>query len=210
MHIYAFGSLCRGEVDIGSDIDLLAISNDKNKRFDPNLFSIYSYDRINQMWKEGNPFAWHLFYESKLVYADDNVDFIHQKGQPNNYTKVNSDCLKFHNLFKEAAKSLIQSTESEIFDLSVIFLSIRDIATCFSFSKMTKPIFSRNAALMLGNDSLKMRTEAYDILERARILCTRGIGKYIEQNEIQEIKSEIKIIDNWMKQLISKAGDKNV
>ncbi|WP_305419534.1 nucleotidyltransferase domain-containing protein [Photobacterium leiognathi] len=27
MHIYAFGSICRGDIDIGSDVDMLIIAN---------------------------------------------------------------------------------------------------------------------------------------------------------------------------------------
>ena len=60
MHIYAFGSLCRGEVDFGSDVDLLSIIEGPDSRFDPDVFAKYSYDRIRSLWKEGNPFAWHL------------------------------------------------------------------------------------------------------------------------------------------------------
>lgn len=35
MHIYAFGSICRGEVDASSDIDMLAIVNGHDARFRP-------------------------------------------------------------------------------------------------------------------------------------------------------------------------------
>ena len=42
MYIYAFGSICRGEIDFYSDVDLIAISDDlvQLKKFDPNKFSI--------------------------------------------------------------------------------------------------------------------------------------------------------------------------
>jgi len=42
MHIYAFGSLCRGEIGLDSDIDLLAIVDQFDERLDQKLFSIYS------------------------------------------------------------------------------------------------------------------------------------------------------------------------
>ena len=57
MHIYAFGSVCRGDVLPSSDIDLLAITEGHDSRFDPNNYSIYSYNRIKELWQEGNPFA---------------------------------------------------------------------------------------------------------------------------------------------------------
>ncbi|WP_424545407.1 nucleotidyltransferase domain-containing protein [Serratia marcescens] len=55
MHVYAFGSLCRGEMSKYSDIDLLALVNDKDDRFDSDIYSIYSYERLDELWKEGNP-----------------------------------------------------------------------------------------------------------------------------------------------------------
>ena len=67
MHVYAFGSICRGDVSLTSDIDLLAVVDGYDPRFDPNVFSIYSYNRIEELWAEGNPFAWHLAKESKVV-----------------------------------------------------------------------------------------------------------------------------------------------
>jgi hypothetical protein len=203
VHIYAFGSICRGEVELGSDVDLLALVNNTDLRFDPNIYSIYSYERINQIWNEGNPFAWHLFYESRSLYSDDAKDYLKLKGKPSAYTKGRQDCRKFYSLFCDAKESLNKSTSSNIFDASNIFLSIRNIATCFSLASTSCPDFSRNSALKLGKNSLVISEEIYAILERSRILCTRGYGKYLELNEIEKILSSFNIIDSWMKNLIN-------
>ena len=69
MHVYAFGSICRGEIDYGSDVDLLAIVERFVPELDPSKFSIYSYSRIEQLWDEGNPFAWHLATEFKMLFS---------------------------------------------------------------------------------------------------------------------------------------------
>lgn len=76
-HIYAFGSLCRGELDEFSDVDLLACveSQEQVRNINPRRFSVYTHDRIRALWSEGNPFAWHLYLESKLVFASDDKDF---------------------------------------------------------------------------------------------------------------------------------------
>ena len=76
MHVYAFGSLCRGEIRPDSDIDLLAIVDGYDSRFDQNVFSIYSYTRLAELWNEGNPFGWHLFLESRLIFSADGSDFL--------------------------------------------------------------------------------------------------------------------------------------
>ena len=51
VHIYAFGSVCRGDLSIGSDVDLLALVSGLDARFDPDMFSIYSYKRIEEKMK---------------------------------------------------------------------------------------------------------------------------------------------------------------
>ena len=56
MHLYIFGSLPRGEIGFGSDVDLLAITEKFDSRFDPDAFSIYSYRRICELWKEEKSF----------------------------------------------------------------------------------------------------------------------------------------------------------
>lgn len=78
MYIYAFGSICRGEIDFYSDVDLIAISDDlvQLKNLDPNKFSIYSEKRIKEYWEIGNPFAWHLYKESKLIFSSTEHNFL--------------------------------------------------------------------------------------------------------------------------------------
>src|SRR5258705_351930 len=100
MHIYAFGSLCRGEIDPGSDLDMLALTNKFDPRFDPNVFSIYSYRRIQDLYREGNPFAWHLSTEAKLIFASDGSDFLTELSQPAAYKNRTRDCEKFFHIYQ--------------------------------------------------------------------------------------------------------------
>lgn len=205
MHVYAFGSICRGEISRESDIDLLAISDMFDPNLDPELFSIYSSGRIRELWSIGNPFAWHLYHESKIIFSSDDVDFLKSLGSPAQYRNCVSDCKKFLFLFKEAKNSLENKNQSTVFDLSTVFLCVRNIATCFSLEKMTVPIFSRHSALKLDESSLVLDQEAYDIFERARILSTRGKGNALEIDEIQLAVSKLEIINEWMASILSKA-----
>lgn len=199
MHIYAFGSVCRGEIDASSDVDMLAIVDGLDTRFDPNDYSIYSYARLLELWQEGNSFAWHLYLEAKLVYSSDNTDYLRVLGEPSKYKQGISDCKKFHEIFLFAKKSIEESSLTEIFDLSSVFLGIRNFATCYSLHSSAKPIFSRNSALCLGSDRLDINQDVYDIFERARMLCTRGLGEILSYDEICKAKFSLKEIDFWMK-----------
>src|SRR6266567_8214684 len=122
MHIYAFGSVCRGEISPNSDVDLLVIGGDEVSNYDPDIYSTYSYERIQELWREGNPFAWHLSLEARLLFSSDGRDFLQALESPAPYKHCRRDCERFIALFCEARASLTSNGDSKIFDLSTIFL----------------------------------------------------------------------------------------
>lgn len=201
MYIYAFGSICRGEFDEVSDIDLLVIkNNDEQELFNVEKFSVYEMNRINQLWVEGNPFAWHLFREAKLIFTSDGVDIIEKLGSPKKYKNLENDLNKFSELYFSSLNSLTFN-DSKIFDLSMIFLAIRNFASCYSLGVLSEFNFSRHSALHLTRNRLEINSNCYSILERARIMSTRGIGNYISQEEIEIVMKEIDKISNWFQKL---------
>lgn len=205
MHIYAFGSVCRGDVTPGSDIDLLAITEGHDPRFDLATYSIYSYERLRELWREGNPFAWHLSLESKLLFAEDATDFLRSLGSPHPYHRATADCEKFARLFRAARDVVRAGTNSVVFELSTIFLAIRNIATCFSLGVTEHPDFSRRSALRLGSDSLTIDSVAFDALEHARALSTRGVGIALDQEDLPRITATFDGVENWMNTLCARA-----
>ncbi|MEZ8055243.1 MULTISPECIES: nucleotidyltransferase domain-containing protein [Vibrio] len=209
MHIYAFGSTCRGEVDMSSDIDMLAIVNGRDTRFNPTDYSIYSYDRIHELWNQGNPFAWHLFLESKLIYSPDDIDYLRSIGEPSVYTSGVADCEKFREIFLSATESINHSSLTEIFDLSSVFLSVRNFATCYSLHCNINPDFSRNSACNLGKHSIPVDDSIYRLLERARVLCTRGVGQLLNPSEVDSTKMNLGEIDSWMIEILSTIKSSN-
>ena len=110
MHLYAFGSICRGDLDQLSDVDLLALIDKPDDRLDSNKFSIYSYKRIKELWYAGNPFAWHLWAEGRLLFASDKTDFLKNLGEPLKYNDVLKDCEKFLALFNYSVNALISGS----------------------------------------------------------------------------------------------------
>ena len=202
MHIYAFGSVCRGEIVAGSDIDMLAIVEKYDSKFDPSMYSIYSYEKIKDLWLKGNPFAWHLSLESQLIYTSDNLDYLRSLGGPREYNQCINDCYKFYDLFKGARESLKENGKSRVFELSTIFLSIRNIATCFSLGVKEAPNFSRDSALHLGEDSLRIPYDSYDVFMRARILSTRGYGNNISDQDYLVAMSSLEKINHWMQSIL--------
>lgn len=201
MHIYAFGSVTRGEVTPDSDVDLLALVEKDVGNFVHDAYSVYTYQRIQELWHEGNPFSWHLHYESRIVFSSNGADYLESIGCPNPYNSYRSDFSKFFTLMNESISEINNNSNSVIFELSNIFLAIRNIAICFTLKNFSKPIFSRHAALLLEDKSIILPSEVYQTLERARILCTRGRGDNLSENEISLVKSHFSHIQNWASEL---------
>ncbi len=203
MHIYAFGSLCRGEVDVGSDVDVLAITESLDPRFDPDAFSNYSYKRIRALWQEGNPFAWHLATEAKLIFASDGRNFLAELDSPAAYQRCAQDCEQFFRVYQRAIDALKSGGCSRVFELSTVFLAVRNFATCFSLGVTKLPNFSRHSAKNMGERSLKISERGYQLLERSRILATRAAGPMVQQQEMEACLHEICAISFWMKKLLT-------
>lgn len=198
-HLYAFGSICRGEVDRSSDIDLLACLSEPNPGIDSNRFSIYSYKRIRELWSEGNPFAWHLHLESKLLYSSTGEDFINSLGAPARYVKSVEDCEKFRLLFSESLDSLTTATNSSTFDISCMFLATRNFATCYSLGAGS-PVFSRYSPLLI-DEKLSITENEFNVFVRARILSTRGYGDPLTNSDIDLAVESAHSIVEWMGEL---------
>ncbi|MGG1922846.1 nucleotidyltransferase domain-containing protein [Chryseobacterium sp. NRRL B-14798] len=205
MDIYIFGSVVRGEIDKFSDIDMLIIkdNNENLKDISPEVYSIYTYDRIGDLWKEGNPFAWHLYLESKCVFTDNKVSFIKSLGRPNNYKNLKKDLYKFYKLYQDSQKSILESQHSTDFDLSMIFLAIRNFAACFSLGFVGKANFTRDSAINLDSYSLNINNNVYNNLKKARLLATRGIGKTVTTDELNEITNEFIEIEKWFNKILN-------
>jgi hypothetical protein len=202
MHLYAFGSVCRGEIDSGSDVDLLAVVAAADGRFDPLKFSVYSYERIDALWREGNPFAWHLFRESRLLYAHDGRDLL-RLSEPGAYRNALGDCVKFRQIFVGAAEALRNGSASPVFELGTAFLAIRNVAICFSLGCSDEAVFARDAALLIGDHSLVLERSRYEMLSAARLLSTRGIGRCPSQNEVRALAGDFDHILSWIDGLVS-------
>lgn len=207
MHIYAFGSVCRGEIDAESDIDLLAIVDRYDDRFDSSIYSIYSYNRLSELWGEGNPFSWHLANEAKIIYSSNGKDFIRDLKSPNEYRKCIEDCKKFYNLYCKAVESISSGGNSLVFEISTIFLAVRNFATCFLLGQHKVGNFSRRSARQMDEKSVQISNKTYKLLERSRILCIRGTGKMIQHNEIESSLDEILSIKQWMENLIDEVSE---
>lgn len=200
-NVYIFGSVVRGEIDQYSDIDLLLITDETINNIDLNKYSIYSPERIKALYTEGNPFAWHLYYESKLVFSS-GEDFLLGIGMPSRYTNCKSDLLKFKKLYDDSVASINENEFSLVFDLAMIFLAIRNFATCYTLGNYEKPIFSRTAFEKLHDYPLVLEEEIKELLMMSRISSTRGIEYSIKNKSLSLLKINLGKIENWFNEIL--------
>lgn len=200
-HFYAFGSICRGEVDRSSDVDLLACITGANPDIDTNKFSVYQHERLRDLWAEGNPFSWHLHLESRLLFSSDGVDFIGSLGAPAAYKAASADCNKFARLFSESLEELSKSRVNATFNLACMFLGTRNFATCYSLWR-GHPVFSRKSPLLIESP-LCVDEETFGVLTRARVLSTRGIGYALSDDEVMLARRVAPTIQAWMSKLLA-------
>ncbi|WP_229227279.1 hypothetical protein [Comamonas thiooxydans] len=205
MHFYAFGSICRGEIDRSSDVDLLACITGPNPDIDTEKFSVYQHDRLASLWAEGNPFAWHLHLESRLLFSSDGVDFIGALGVPATYRACEEDCIKFARLFSDSLDQLSKTRVSATFNLSCMFLGIRNLATCYSLWR-GHPVFSRRSPLLI-DAPLSVDQDVFGVLTRARVLSTRGIGDALSDEEVMLATGAAPVIQAWISQLLAKVTE---
>ncbi len=205
MQIYAFGSICRGQINFDSDIDLLAVVEGRDSKFDPEVFSIYSRKRLAELWERGNPFAWHLALESVILFSSDGTNYFKELGEPGPYNNMVEDCQKFFAIFNDASARLQSSRDSAVFELSIVFLAIRNIASCYSLGTAEKPDFSRDSALQLNDIPLTIDEKIYEVLSRSRTLSTRGKGVIPTTETINYAIKILPKIEEWMSNLIQEA-----
>lgn len=210
MDIYIFGSLVRGDLDKYSDVDLLLIQDEKldsPKNLDKQKFSIYTKKRIQELWKEGNPFAWHLYLESKLVHSSGDIDFLRALGRPARYNNLSSDLIKFYQLYITSLDSYQKIKKSDIFDLGMIFLAIRNFATCYSLGRLNTYHFNRDSAFRLEKNNLKISEECFRILEKCRIASTRGDATLVDKSLFYYFDTEYSKITKWFLKILN---DENI
>jgi hypothetical protein len=201
LHIYAFGSLCRGEFGPDSDVDLLAIVSGGRNQLSRKTFSIYSHKRIREIWNEGNAFAWHLHLEARPIHLCDGRNFLSELGRPSRYSSQAADCEKFLNLLRTSRRSVEADHQSLLFDLSSVFLAIRNFSTCFMLGN-GEADFSRNVALRFMGTHPPVSLEVYRALERARLICTRGIGEPLQPRECLSCMEALVALEDWMTKLM--------
>nr|WP_299245450.1 nucleotidyltransferase domain-containing protein [uncultured Halomonas sp.] len=172
--IYVFGSICRGETTPTSDVDILVVPFAKNWAQYPHDWSVYSPEVIEEYFKKGRLFAWHLHLEAKCVHCYGDQPFLASVGPPAPYSTIADDINDLEALLKESLKELTAGTSNVVYELGIAHTAIRDIAMCASWAMLAQPCFSADSPYRLPIEC-PLEYSIYRQIMLARHSSTRGV-----------------------------------
>lgn len=197
--LYIFGSAVRGEVAKNSDIDVLVITDQvESKSMFPNSWSVYSKKSIERCFSEGKLFAWHLYLDAKCIHFLESKTFLKQLGEPSKYRDLLDDFCSLSDLL-DSSLNEIKSTQSEVFEIGLIYTALRDIAMVASTALNDRPCFSRYSPYKLPV-KLPIPKDFYELMIEARLTSTRGIEFTGDTNKLTKMLTSYGI-KPWIKTL---------
>ncbi|MQU72471.1 nucleotidyltransferase domain-containing protein [Sinorhizobium meliloti] len=185
---YIFGSVARGKQDHLSDLDLLAVvRNGMGKVSDEAVLSTvpeefrsfrssiswYGAARIEQMFRNGELFAWHLFHETVPIF--DPSSFIKHLGSPAPYRDAVLDVCSFRKVMMAIPEEVKANERNAIYEAGLIYACLRNIAMSSSWSLCRLPDFSRYSVFNLeGIDDCPISRSEFEKTMLCRMAGQRG------------------------------------
>ncbi len=200
---YVFGSVCRGEPDTGSDIDILVITDEQQaKRELPASWSIYSPRRLQNLFARGTLFAWHLHQEAVPIWPRRNPTFLKRLGKPSPYLRGAAEIEDLIAVLGSAISRLNAGAPSAVYEFGLIALACRDSAMAAAPILTGKFDFSRHAPLHLPTSKFPLSRRSFDYLLNCRRATTRG-GKFRRNHKIERhVQSLAPDLRNWALNLL--------
>jgi hypothetical protein len=185
---YIFGSAGRGQQDHLSDLDVLAvvrngggnvpdsiIASHVPDKLKPLKLSIswYGRDRLREMFRNGELFAWHLHRETIPLFDPEN--FLAGLGRPSDYRECVADVTSFQRVMAGIPAQVALNEQNAIYEAGLVYVCLRNIAMAASWSLCAFPDFSRYSAFRLsGVDPCPISAQEFDLTMACRMASQRG------------------------------------
>ncbi len=208
---YLFGSLISGDIDAGSDVDILAVVADGTMRTGiPEGWSVYTAAKIREIFARGTLFAWHVYLESKLVFPANSKGILAELGPPADYENAKYEVAELKALAERAIAALSSGTPSKVFEHGLLYLAARDIAMAASKWVNGEFNFSKYAALQLRELPLPLTRQEYEFLMNCRRASVRGTALTWQPQLECTIKEKWILLVEWCHRVYSAIGNESV
>lgn len=159
---YVFGSVGRGQQDELSDLDLLAIVKNGGGKVHEEVvashiprdlqclklsISWYGANRLREMFRNGELFAWHLYRETLPLY--DPTHFLTNLGQPTPYDGCVKDVMSFKKVLSGIPLQLAINEGNAVYEAGLVYVCLRNISMAASWLLCEVPDFSRYSCFNL-------------------------------------------------------------
>lgn len=182
---YRYGSSARGESSKDSDIDVLVVCSDPKSLSRDDLqddfalgseglavdYSVYGIKRLQEMYRQGHLFSWHLYKES--IFVGGTQGLLENLGKPNNYTAYKEDVEQLYDLLQSVSVQINASSNNLVYEAGIAFVCVRNIAMAASYFLPDGPHFSSYAPFKIA--SFPLTLEEYDLLRSSRLSGSRGL-----------------------------------
>jgi len=184
---YLFGSHARGDVDDRSDLDVLAVVENHSGRVPLSdvvrtlpvslrkktpTVAWYGRARLDEMFRAGELFTWHIFLEGRRLYGPEISSIF---SRPAIYTNSVRDITSFVKLMNATGHQLEASEANAVYECGVTYVCVRNIAMALSWLAMPRPDFSRYSPFHLPESfGTPMAQVDYDIVMTCRMAGQRG------------------------------------
>lgn len=204
--IYAFGSTVTGDFDEGSDTDILAIERpNEDRRFPPD-WSVYSQKRLDELFKSGTLFAWHIYLESVPIYLPDGEGYLSKLGRPKEYSEAQRDILTFKNMTTDSLSEIGSETPSWIYEMGIVGVAIRDTGMAASRSLTGEYAFSKNTPYEI-NCSPPVCPSLYWYLLQCRRATTRGLNASGFSDRRPELMNSASEVLSWFDDVLNRLNE---
>lgn len=186
--VYIFGSVGRGHHDSLSDLDVLAVvKNGAGKVAEATIashvpaelrslklsISWYGADRLREMFRNGELFAWHLHRETIPLF--DPTRFLGKLGQPSDYRESIADVISFHKVLAGIPFQIALNEYNAVYEAGLIYVCLRNISMAASWSLCEFPDFSRYSPFKLaGISPCPISVEEFERTMACRMAGQRG------------------------------------
>jgi hypothetical protein len=199
LELYVFGSLTAGDVDVGSDADILAIvGTGVDQEALPHDWTIYTEERILDLHGRGTLFAWHLFQDAVLIYPrETDGGLIRRLGRPTCYGGAIADIDARIELGGRALNEIVRGTPSMVFELGLMYLMARDVAMAASKPMLDRFVFSRYAPFAFEKHPFPLTRTEYRYLMGCRRASTRGVDEQHDAHQEATVLMKIGATVQW-------------
>ena len=208
--VFIFGSVGRGDSDCSSDLDVLAIVengsgrvrgdkvsaflSDAQRGLEPEV-SWYGRQRLAEMFRTGELFAWHLYQDALAVYDPERI--IETLGPPAEYREASKDIRSFRKLLAGVPSSIDASPWNLTYEAGLVYICARNIAMSASAALSQRPDFSRNSPFGLAPyEPFPLKKIDYRKLMDCRLAGQRG-GDIPRFSSTEEVMSMARLVQEW-------------